>query len=92
MSLLATLGAIEKGSNFSTKHVIEFNTQMYFGYMGLGVLLLVGLYIAGFGDLLSILGRWLLLMIRKIVRALVKVEPTPETMKRRSRSSRISAW
>lgn len=80
MSLLATLGAIEKGSNFSTKHVIGFNTRMYFGYMGLGVLLLVGLYIAGFGDLLSILGRWLLLMIRKIVRALVKVEPTPETI------------
>ena len=80
MSLLTTLGAIDKDSNFSTKHVIGFNTRMYFIYMALTAALFIGLYLAGLGDLLSLFGRWLLLMIRKIVRALVKVEPTPETI------------
>jgi hypothetical protein len=87
ISLLTTLGAIDKDSNFSTKHVIGFNTRVYFIYISMAVALFIGLYIAGFGDLLRIFGRWLLLMIRKIVRALVKVDPTPETIEKEAQEA-----
>ena len=78
ISLITTLGTIDKGSNFSTRQVVGFNTRVFFVYMFMAVVLCVGLYLMGLGELLSIFGRWLLLMIRRLVRALVKVEPTPE--------------
>lgn len=80
VSLVTTLGTIDKDSNFSTRHVIGFNTRVFFVYIFMAVALTIGLYLIGLGDLLSLFGRWLLLMIRRIVRALVKVEPTPETI------------
>ena len=80
VSLLTTLGAIDKGSNFSTDQVISFNTKVFFAYIALAVALFGGLYLLGLGDVLSLLGRWLLLLLRRLVRALARVEATPEAI------------
>lgn len=69
---------VDKDGNFSTRHIIRFNSKMLGGYLGITLLTFGVLYFLGLGDLISMGSKWLLIMIRRIIRYFANIEPTEE--------------
>ena len=72
------LKAMDKQGNMSTKRVIRFNTNVFNGYLLVGVGVFAAAYFAGLGNLVQLVGRLLLTIIRAIVGLFSKEYEIPE--------------
>lgn len=78
-NIMSALRNMDKAGNLSPRQTVRFNTRMFLVYLGIAAGIFGALYFLGFGKLLTLIGRRLLLIIRRIVRALADVEPSEQT-------------
>lgn len=71
------LKTMDKQGNMSTRRVIQFNGNVFNGYLAFGVILLVIAYAAGLGRVIGSVGNLLLMVIRKIVGFLTRDTEAP---------------
>ncbi len=79
-SVMDALKAMDRKSNFSVPQILRFNSGMFLIYLVIIAGIFATLYFVGLSDLLRKAGNLLIVLIKRLMRALLRVPPTEEAV------------